>query len=280
MPKPLISTGGCLQVPGALAAGHDHRAGAVAAQAAIEQPERRRRSAAPRDTAPCVSGFFICGVGIAQRVLAEGHRDLRRTGRGSCRRDACGGVRRSACCDDRAEIAVFRARSRCGSCAVRRRSFCARASALGMRARPGIAAIAADHRGREPGLDRHRRQAMTARIWLAPPLSRLVLKLALMPSRAPPADDGNRCRPARADDAVHVLVGEAGLVQRVLDRLFQEASEFAPDLAEPAFAGADDGVFVPQRIHARLSNRLRPARSFRRSRRGSTSSRSAGISLT
>ena len=124
---------------------------------------------------------------------------------------------------------------------------------LGVGARPGIAAVAADDGGREAGFDRHdgeddrqdlARAAVVegraeARIDAEPGRDQLVMGVDVVR--------------AAHDHAVDVLVGQAGFVERVLDGLFQERQRIRADLAEPALAGADDGVFVPQRTHARAS---------------------------
>src|SRR5262249_53711405 len=117
---------------------------------------------------------------------------------------------------------------------------------------PTVAAIAADHSGREAGFNRHDgeddRQDLAgsavverraeARVDAEPPGHQLMMGIDVVG--------------APHHDAIYVLVTEASLVERVLDRVLQEAQRVRPDLAEAALAGTDDRVFVPQRIHADL----------------------------
>ena len=120
-------------------------------------------------------------------------------------------------------------------------------AALDVGARPGVAPVAADHGGRDAGFDRHDgeddRQDLAGaaiveggaetRIDAEPGGHHLVMGIDVVR--------------AAHHHAVDVLVGEAGFVERVLDGLFQQGQRIRTDLAEPALAGADDGVFVPQR---------------------------------
>ncbi len=120
-------------------------------------------------------------------------------------------------------------------------------AALRVGARPGVASVAADDRGRDAGFDRHHgeddRQNLAraavveggaeVRVDPEPGRDQLVMGIDIVR--------------AAHHHAVDVLVGETGFVERVLDGLFQERQRIRTDLAEPALAGADDGVFVPQR---------------------------------
>src|SRR5262249_25041317 len=57
---------------------------------------------------------------------------------------------------------------------------------------------------------------------------------------------------AAADDAVDVLVGQSGLVERLLHGVLEEAERaHAFDAPAPALAGADDGLFVAKFAHLR-----------------------------
>ena len=154
------------------------------------------------------------------------------------------------------------------------------AATLGVRARPAVAAVAADDGGGQAGFDRHDsehdRQDLAG--------AAVVEAGAEIDVDAEPRGDQLVMRidivRAAHHHAVDVLVGQAGVVERILDGFFQQRQRIEADLAEPALAGADDGIFVAQRIHDRVSDVLWPARSFKRSRRGRTSSRRIGISCT
>ena len=126
-------------------------------------------------------------------------------------------------------------------------------AALGVGARPGVAPVTADHGGRDAGFDRH--DGENDRQDLA--RAAVVEGRAEVRVDAEPGGDqlvmGIDVVRAAHHHAVDVLVGEAGFVERVLDGLFQQRQRIGADLAEPALAGADDGVFVPQRSHACVS---------------------------
>ena len=235
------------QRPGALGRGHDHGARAVAVQAAIEQPERL-------DNHPRVKivverhRLLHGGVGIAQRVLAEGDRDGREIVAGRAvfvhvAPRAEGMLRRRA---KVAELGTVLARPLIGGdqLILLKPTPC-------MRARPAVAAVTADHRCRETRLDRHDRHDDRKNLACA----------AVVDGRAEGRVDAEPARdqlmmgvdvvgPSH-DEAVHVLVLKPGVLESALDCHLKQAERAGFNLTELAVAGADNRVFVPHCIHSR-----------------------------
>ena len=139
LPKPLMSTGGAFRSRARSADVTIDRAGAVAPQAAIEQAERRHDQ--PRlEIVVQRQRLLHLRVGIAQRVLAEGDRDLARTARAWCRRGACAAWRRTRAQPPRRNSRI---RDRTPS-----RSWLSGRVSLLARAPPPSGACATRHRGR------------------------------------------------------------------------------------------------------------------------------------
>ena len=154
------------------------------------------------------------------------------------------------------------------------------AATLGVSARPAVTAVAADDRSCQTGFHRH--DSENDREYLAG--AAVVEAGAEVDIYAKPGGDqlvmGVDIVGATHHHAINVLIGQAGVVERSLDGLFQERQRIQANLAEATLAGADDGILVAKRIHFRVSDLLWPARSCNRSRRGKTSSRKIGISCT
>ena len=101
--------------------------------------------------------------------------------------------------------------------------------AFDVRARPRISSISAYDGRRHAGVDRHSSQR-DRRIWLAPPLPRVVLKLRV---NAEPSSHhlvmGIDIVRAAHDNAVHVLVRKARFVERILGRFLQQGERVFAD---------------------------------------------------
>lgn len=118
-----------------------------------------------------------------------------------------------------------------------------------MCARPTVATVAAHDGGRRPRLDRHAGQRNREDL----------ARAAVVERRREPAVDVEPPRDllveavhvvgAAADDAIDVGVLQAGLVERLADRLLEQPERRETRYAsELALAGADDRILVPQRM--------------------------------